>query len=119
MGFVYYKAHYVSAANAQSFWNVKIQVKCIRWRQIHSTRSIDFALSMGSSKPLMVTASTIPAFSSYQLDPSLRIAGDYNRQPFTFKPLIKAGIWKVVISHHQLERWPTGIYCPRQQTAFS
>ncbi|OPZ98354.1 MAG: hypothetical protein BWY72_00871 [Bacteroidetes bacterium ADurb.Bin416] len=61
------------------------------------TRSMALARSMGSSKPLMVTASVMPAFSRLSTWSFISdCRGDMTTvNPRTFSPLIKAGSWKV------------------------
>ena len=61
-------------------------------------RSIALLLSMGSSRPLMVTASVIPFFSRLSTWSFIR---DWSGEmitvsPFVFSPLIRAGTWKVM-----------------------
>ncbi|OPZ75358.1 MAG: hypothetical protein BWY80_00184 [Firmicutes bacterium ADurb.Bin456] len=63
-----------------------------------STLSMAFALSTGSNRPLMVTASVIPALSRLSTWSFIRdCRGDITTvSPLTFSPLISAGTWKVM-----------------------
>ncbi|MNE75099.1 hypothetical protein D3C80_1712250 [compost metagenome] len=63
-----------------------------------STRSKDLDRSIGSNNPLIVTASVIPRFSRLSTWSFIKdCKGEITTvNPFSLRPLIKAGTWNVI-----------------------